>query len=326
MAHAYRTPSPPPAVTMNNFRKFYLLDPYTYQRMMLNKLNDTSHEPADIQIKKLVQDVGKTRIEDKNIKDQSWKNFGERIQGLVGAPTTQPAQTPSNNPQVASSPPSTAATAIIDALEQKVAKTLQSKAIKLYLALKDLPGVVISTDNIKVDGDTLVGSTTSIINNLAKKNVDLKYPTQRLLDKIILSPSSNKIKSLIGNKEASLYITPPPAPAPAPVEEELLGAVGGLPLPSQLSQSLDLGTPKSAKRKKNTLPSPIQASTPGFIKKSKSKGKSKANKTMTDDDQSFLTGRSRTQFFSDLEKSGSGKKKAWLTLFAKHGGRKRKHK
>ena len=75
---------------MNNFRKFYLLDPYTYQRMMLNKLNDTSHEPADIQIKKLVQDVGKTRIEDKNIKDQSWKNFGERIQGLVGAPTTQP--------------------------------------------------------------------------------------------------------------------------------------------------------------------------------------------------------------------------------------------
>ena len=68
---------------MKTSRMFYLVPPSMIQRAMLNEKNSTDSEPADVKLKRMVQQVGEAKIEEKNAGDESWKNLGENKHLLI---------------------------------------------------------------------------------------------------------------------------------------------------------------------------------------------------------------------------------------------------
>ena len=305
---------------MNHARKFYLISPALYDRVMLNKLNSSGSEPNDIQLKKFTQSVGEEKILDRNQKDQSWKMLGDRLQALAPMRktgpgfVTAPASVSPGVPTTPSSPPSAApiineSVKMVELLESKLPKYLINRGVKLYFALKELSGVNIDAQNILVDGVPLTGGSLGIIDNLIRSVKTLKYPIEALLDKIRDAPNRAGLFSLVSNKEAKIILnredsdisdiitdTPEALPGDQPFPEESPKAsstpVRSRPVKSETEQVKSILGPRTVQIKNRTRP--------------------------TSGEDTFFSGLDE----STLTKKGSGLiklKRPWISLFSKHG-------
>jgi len=121
---------------MNYAKKYYLLDPALYQRVMLNSMK--GDDDAATSYKKFVTTFGKSKIEDRNLTDENWKKFGEKYKNYLG-PTNVPGTIPSAGPAAtttSTSVGSTASSDIIKLLETKIAKNKRAEAVRLFVLLK----------------------------------------------------------------------------------------------------------------------------------------------------------------------------------------------
>lgn len=187
--------------------------------MMLNKASTSAGEASDVALKKFTQDFAESKIEDRNLKDETWKNLSSRLEPIISSGVNKGVL-----PTTASTGTTSATNSnqndIIDLLESKLSRNFKTKGVKLCVLLSRLPGVVITTSKFVVDGKELVGSPLNIIDNLVKPQALLKYGSTILLDKIMFAGLLNEVidMKLIGNKEAIRYLrdsVPLPVETPA---------------------------------------------------------------------------------------------------------------
>ena len=204
---------------MKTSRMFYLVPPSMIQRAMLNEKNSTDSEPADVKLKRMVQQVGEAKIEEKNARDESWKNLGEKMKGIFGPPVT-PAASAADTTAAAqtSSEPADAPDAeedqIIKELEKKVDRRFRGKAVKFFMVLKDVSNVLVRPNEMTVNGKKLPGRPVAIIDNLMKNVKDMKYDVSPLLNKLVTDKLGATLLPLIGNKEAKMYLQQLTEPEP----------------------------------------------------------------------------------------------------------------
>ena len=202
---------------MKTSRMFYLVPPSMIQRAMLNEKNSTDSEPADVKLKRMVQQVGEAKIEEKNARDESWKNLGEKMKGIFGPPVTPAASASAaeTSPDPAAQlPPDAEEDQIIKELEKKVDRRFRGKAVKFFMVLKDVPNVLVRPNEMTVNGKKLPGRPVAIIDNLMKNVKDMKYDVSPLLNKLVTDKLGATLLPLIGNKEAKMYLQQLTEPEP----------------------------------------------------------------------------------------------------------------
>lgn len=271
-----------------SMKKWYVLDPTLYERLRVQSLNNPNpSEDPEIQYAKYVTDYETSKIAEKNLRDETWRQFGDRVkQNLIPSVSTS---TPANTAL-----PTSSTGEVAEMLERQLPKMVKNTGVKLYNMVKGLPDVDISANEITIDGVD-IGPTRNIIENLTKKVKTMAYDCRALLDKIVASSDYDDIYKLIKNAEASNYMKRASEP---------LSAAPSL---------LDLKLPEAA-----STPATTPLSTP--VARNVSIHKRKDKSAISGADTEFFSG-------DETLASGSGqpakkeKPKKWLSLFNHNYGR-----
>ena len=266
--------------------------------------------PPDTAIKMHNQSFLEDKQLSENIKDAQWVNYGSRLGNVITESVNASAL---NAPPMALSQPLVAPQGdpgddFVGILEKDLGKKYFNKGMRFYSLLTSVDGVSIAKDGITVDGQNIRGSFSKIISNLVRNNNLMAYPSKVLLEKIVQSGFGTLLRSLIDNKEAKQYVL------------KLLefGNYTGSPLSGTLT--------------------PVSASTPFTLPKSKSKSKSKsyadtpryqldfADASVDQSGDNTVVENPMNEYYDTYKKKGSNQNVRWISLFSKNGKRKQPRK
>ena len=114
-------------------RKWYLLDPALYERIKVQTLNSEGN--PEVQYKQFVNDYGKSKIEERNLRDETLKDLGESVKKILPSTPLGNVPTPANVP-LNTSTTSTSDAAKHSMLIKNLPKAVRGKGIKLFYLLK----------------------------------------------------------------------------------------------------------------------------------------------------------------------------------------------
>ena len=203
---------------MDYAKRYYLISPESWTRMMENKAAKTNDMPPGEVVKKDIQDRIETRYLQKNFDDETLASAGESLKkiGLLQPPA--PPSIAATPPSVAAKPPAASQSPskssndeLVDNLKARAASsTVGNRIVKLVLLLQQAPGVDITTDKIIVQGNTLAGPTFQILSNLVKAEQTLLSDDSLVLLSVIVNNGllgQLKKRKIINNKEAINYLS-----------------------------------------------------------------------------------------------------------------------
>ena len=183
-------------------RQMYLVSPEDYRSLkakgiVSEDMDMSKHNAAMIQ----------NKILQKNQKDQEWQDYGVEMGKVISKGIDNSDSLTPPTPQTPSSPlPSSTpsnSTHELSFIREGVTSKMVNKVSQMYNLLKTLPGVVISGNNVTVDGLPQQGSTLDILKALVYQHKYLRYEINPLLQRMSTIP---QIVALIGNGEAKQII------------------------------------------------------------------------------------------------------------------------
>ena len=189
-------------------REMWLLTPSDYRALQAR-----GNASEDIDLNKTNTTMIQDKVLKSNVKDDAWRTYGTEMSKIIAqgvdnaaqkssislAPQSQ-AQTQAQSQAQTSSPIKSSGLSFIG---QGMGKKMVNKATSLYNLLNEIPGVVLNSQNISVDGKNL-GNTSDILKALVYAHRYLKYDVTPLLSRIYQRAD---VTELIGNHKAKEIIS-----------------------------------------------------------------------------------------------------------------------
>ena len=198
---------------MDYAKRYYLVAPETWTRMMENQTKKNADIPPGESVKKDYQERYENKYLQKNLEDTTLADAGQALKkiGLLqSAATTPPPPTGAQPPSAPTPPSKSLQDQMFDSFKSRSnSATVGNKIAKLALVLTKTPGVQVTKDEISVDGNTLNGSAFQILNNLVRTESTLLSDDSVVLLSVLASNGmieQVQKRKLLNNKEALDYL------------------------------------------------------------------------------------------------------------------------
>ena len=179
----------------------YLVSPEDYQL-----LRNSGNASADVDQNKHNTSMLQDSMLQKNEKETAWKQYGDKMDRIItaGIDKSKLSVAPVNTTLPATSITSPqeeeeeATDHEVSFIRLGAPSKLINKISRLYNLIKQLPGVLINSKTISIDGSVQQGTTLDILKNLASTNKYLRFECDALLSRIATRAD---ISALITNQE-----------------------------------------------------------------------------------------------------------------------------
>ena len=195
-----------------SYKKMLLVEPDSWNSLRQYQMTSQQGRPAnDISVSQMNDSILQRKTLEKNVNKSKWDDFGKNLTPIItNSLTTASNQlvSPPNTTNLVSTPVASSSSSpqsaqkadpMIALIADSTTSNYYTKALRLYMLLKDVPGIRITPSSIIVDGKELFGLSTTNIGQLVKPNKYLSFQLGDLLAKIYDRPD---ITELIANQQA----------------------------------------------------------------------------------------------------------------------------